>query len=116
MIYFLQAGKNGPIKIGCCEDVLRDRVTTLQVGNPYKLTVLFIYNGREYTELELHELFQHENIRGEWFRPAREILGFRDKHREDCYGTTPNELYECRTKSAEFNHERWYKKHKQFII
>ena len=95
MIYFVQAGKNGPIKIGDSNDLHR-RIELLQIGCPYKLNLLFVYNGRHFNESELHNLFKHENIRGEWFRPAKSIINFNKKYSDDCYPITNIDLYKCR--------------------
>jgi hypothetical protein len=98
MIYFLQAGNNGPIKIGD-SDAVHERLAELQVGCPYKLKLLFVYNGREFDEAGLHKKFKHENIRGEWFRPARSIVEFRKDFPGDCYPITNVDLYTCRVDS-----------------
>ena len=95
MIYFMQAGKNGPIKIGDSEEI-HDRIEQLQVGCPYELRLLFVYNDRDFDEIELHEHFKHEHIRGEWFRPARAIKEFNKDHPSDCYAISNFELYRCR--------------------
>ena len=100
MIYFVQAGENGPIKIGFSDEV-HECIELLQVGCPYKLNLLWVYNGRQYDEVGLHELFFHEHIRGEWFRPGKSILGFKDKYFKDCYSITNNDLYQCRVDMIE---------------
>ncbi len=103
MIYFVQAGENGPIKIGFSDEVHK-RIEELQVGCPYRLNLLWVYNGRQYGELELHELFLHEHIRGEWFRPGKSVLEFRDKYFGDCYSITNRDLYQCRVDMIEIAH------------
>jgi hypothetical protein len=95
MIYFMQAGKNGPIKIGDSDEI-HFRLETLQVGCPYKLKLLFVYNGRHFNESQLHEFFKHEHIRGEWFRPAKAIKEFNITHSNDCYAISNFDLYKCR--------------------
>lgn len=111
MIYFIQAGRNGPVKIGDSE-LVYDRLAQLQTANPYKLNILFVYNGRQYGEFELHDLFKHENIRGEWFRPARDIIGFNKKYPDDCFKMTNHQLYLCRESEEEvywIKLEKWRK-------
>jgi len=76
MIYFIQAGKNGPIKIGQTNNGIEERIAQLQTGCPYELRLLWCYNGDGYTEQVVHDLFKHERIRGEWFRPSPSILEF----------------------------------------
>ena len=106
MIYFIQAGKNGPIKIGD-SDTIHERLEDLQVGCPYKLRLLFVYNGRDYDEFELHEHFKHEHIRGEWFRPARAIRDFNKTHPDDCYAISNFELYKCREDALQIKYDRF---------
>lgn len=79
MIYFIQAGKNGPIKIGQTDNGVDDRLKQLQTGCPYELRLLWVYDGHVFSEKEIHERFSHERIRGEWFRPSRKILDFIDE-------------------------------------
>jgi hypothetical protein len=107
VIYFIQAGKNGPIKIGVAEE-LHKRVDELQIGCPYKLHVLYVYNGRQLSEPELHELFKHEHIRGEWFRPASAIAKFNKRFPQDCYPITNIGLYECRDSEYQIAMEKRY--------
>ena len=76
MIYFIQCGKNGPIKIGQTDNNVQDRVKQLQTGCPYELNVLWIYHGDEYTESSIHEIFQHERMNGEWFHPSEKLFKF----------------------------------------
>ncbi len=75
MIYFVQCGKNGPVKIGCTGNV-EDRITQMQTSCPYELKLLWKINGGKEDEAELHEQWKHERIRGEWFRPSRQLLEY----------------------------------------
>lgn len=75
MIYFVQCGKNGPIKIGCAANV-EDRVAQIQTSCPYELKLLWKIDGGMNKEAEIHERWKHEKIRGEWFRPSRSLLNF----------------------------------------
>jgi hypothetical protein len=94
MIYFIQMGEDGPIKIGETKHI-HERLSELQVSNPYKLRVLWIYNGRKYGDEDLHEKYEEYNIRGEWFWPVKEILEFRNIHYLDCYQVTNIDLARC---------------------
>ena len=71
MIYFVQAGTGGPIKIGYCSDrkgALERRILALQVGNPFKLTVArTIPGGSRQLERRLHQQFRNLRMEGEWF-------------------------------------------------
>ena len=76
MIYFIQSGENGPIKIGYTDNNIQDRLNQLQTANPYHLKLLWYYQGSLQDEKELHGKFEHEHIRGEWFHPSRKLLDF----------------------------------------
>lgn len=76
MIYFIQAGKNGPIKIGYTENDIASRMAQLQTGCPYELKLLWKIHGNQEKEVEIHNDFEHERICGEWFRPSRMLLEY----------------------------------------
>jgi hypothetical protein len=74
MIYFVQAGENGPVKIGFAID-FPARLRELQCAQHVTLIVLRKIDGagrRE--ERALHKLFAHRHIRGEWFNFDPEML------------------------------------------
>lgn len=73
MIYFVQAGEHGPIKIGYVEEedrtaVLR-RLNLLQVGNHERLYLRATTPGGLTVERDLHQRLAAGHVRGEWFRP-----------------------------------------------
>jgi hypothetical protein len=72
-VYFIQAGEDGPIKIGCAVDVPR-RLKVLQTGNVEVLRLLCDFEGGPEEERRLHRLFAGHHLRGEWFRPSIELL------------------------------------------
>lgn len=74
-IYFLQAGVGGPIKIGRATD-LQSRIDGIQTGNHEKLTLLVAVTGQRMSETDIHALFDHLRIHGEWFRPEADLLAF----------------------------------------
>lgn len=76
MIYFIQAGKNGPIKIGHTNGDVKERLQQLQNGCPYELILLWCIKGTPEDEAYLHKKFKPEQIRGEWFRPCRQLLEY----------------------------------------
>jgi hypothetical protein len=71
-VYFVQ-GILGAIKIGTTTD-MPARIDALQTANPEKLKVLGWCPGGHRVERALHRRFARHRIRGEWFRPARELL------------------------------------------
>lgn len=75
VIYFLQAGEGGAIKIGYCRD-LAARMSSIQTHCPDKLIVLGVTGGSKETETAMHDRFSEFKRRGEWFDPAAEILEF----------------------------------------
>jgi hypothetical protein len=72
-IYFIQAGQDGPIKIGTAKNPL-ERMATLQVAQPYTLKLLGVYFGIALEEKQLHDEHRDAWIRGEWFHPTPEVL------------------------------------------
>ena len=71
MIYFVQAGKYGPVKIGYSDEKVQKRIQSLQVGAWRRLRLLgIVKNGTKYGERQLHRHFAKYNIYGEWFRPT----------------------------------------------
>lgn len=74
-IYFIQAGDGGPIKIGragCVEE----RLIQIQTDNHEPVKLLCAVESHPTMERTVHGVFAHLNIRGEWFRPAPELLDF----------------------------------------
>lgn len=75
VVYFIQCGPAGPIKIGITKRGLeRRRLRALQTGCPYELHLLGSVFGDEADERALHRKFREHHIRGEWFRPAPALL------------------------------------------
>lgn len=74
-VYFIQAGSDGPIKIGCARDVIKRR-GQLQISHPSALRILLTIPGNQALEAELHVKFAAAHVRGEWFSPTAELLAF----------------------------------------
>lgn len=72
-VYFLRCGESGPIKIGWALDETRRR-HHLQTGHHEKLMLLASVPGTRLNEGQWHARFAHLRLRGEWFRPAPELL------------------------------------------
>ena len=71
-VYFIQAGDDGPIKIGSAVDPIA-RLKELQVGNPQPLHILMTLADDEGLERQLHQRFAPLRLHGEWFRPEQEL-------------------------------------------
>jgi len=81
VIYFLQQGVDGPIKIGTSRQaVLKSRISTLQTASPYPLRLLGVIEGGRKAEDHLHERFAASRLNGEWFAPDIELLEFIKTH------------------------------------
>lgn len=79
MIYFVQQGNSGPIKVGFVDASgpvrgMRERLSGLQVGNPNPLVCLATIEGSEAEEEALQSRLKPWHIRGEWFQPAPKLL------------------------------------------
>ncbi len=75
-IYFMRALSGGPVKIGITEDVYRRR-SQIQSSSPAgRIMVLATLPGTRMDERELHWLFGHLRLHGEWFEGTPELLGF----------------------------------------
>jgi hypothetical protein len=73
VVYFIQAGNDGPIKIGVTRS-LDIRLPMLQTGSPYLLVVLATINGGHELESAYHRALCHHRMRSEWFYPTSEVL------------------------------------------
>jgi hypothetical protein len=71
--YFLQAGKDGPIKIGSTKNLVV-RLRTLATMSPVPLRLLGVMKGDH--EERCHLLLGAFRIHGEWFAPADTVLEF----------------------------------------
>lgn len=72
-VYFIQAGIDGPIKIGFSKTDPSRRMGQLQAGCPWELRLLGFIPGTKFDEKLLQEKFSQFNIRREWFRPEIDI-------------------------------------------
>jgi hypothetical protein len=73
-VYMVQAGDNGPVKIGLAKDVAK-RVQGLQTAQPVKLNILRVLDGGADIEGALHQKFAHLRSAGEWFTFSEDMLG-----------------------------------------
>lgn len=75
MIYFFQAKRGGPIKIGHAANP-EERLNQCQIGNPEPLVIRHVMEGGFEMERRAHKEWAEHHLRGEWFRPASPILNF----------------------------------------
>jgi len=75
-VYFIRAGKHGPIKIGKSVNP-QMRMAELQTGNLRLLRIVgLIPNASFEVEQDLHRRFDKFGIRGEWYKPRLRILWY----------------------------------------
>lgn len=75
MIYFIQQGEDGPVKIGHSVDP-ESRLQCLQIGSPHPLSLLLTLPGGRSEEKSLHSRFANCRLDGEWFSPAANLMEF----------------------------------------
>jgi hypothetical protein len=75
MIYFIQAGDDGPIKIGYAANVDQS-ITKWQGGSPVPLRLLTTLDGSLGVEVYLQAKFLHLRQSRKWFKVSQEILDF----------------------------------------
>lgn len=66
-VYFIGDPRRKVVKIGVSTDVSR-RLTAIQTGYPYPLSILCVIPGDEVLESELQRIFAPMRTNGEWFR------------------------------------------------
>lgn len=94
MVYFIQEGAHGPIKIGYTQSVrsVYNRRDTLQTGNPRWLSILARAEGGPELERKLHALCSDWRLVGEWFEPVdvvRKLVELYQKKPEYGVGVFP---------------------------
>lgn len=76
-VYFLQGDDGGPVKIGRSLKHPLERCAGVQVGYPFgRLRVVGILRAPAFNEQRLHKAYAHLRIRGEWFRPAPDLVEY----------------------------------------
>lgn len=76
MIYFIQSGDSGPIKIGYTNGDAESRLRGLQTGNPEKLNLIMTMPGSINMEKKLHADFEKDRLNGEWFQASGKLIEF----------------------------------------
>lgn len=72
-LYFIQAGTDGPVKIGVATDV-HSRLAALQTANADRLRLIGHQPGVGLVERTLHAALAGDRMAGEWFRPSPAVL------------------------------------------
>ena len=78
-VYLIQAGVDGPIKIGHSNNPRR-RLHNHQLSNPQPCRIIAVLDGGAREEAALHKRFAADLQRGEWFTPSAAILEFAALH------------------------------------
>ncbi|WP_171898770.1 GIY-YIG nuclease family protein [Curtobacterium sp. UCD-KPL2560] len=73
VVYFVQQGDNGPIKIGASRSFTK-RLKTLRTNSPVELHVLGTFPGGFDAERDLHHELADHRLEGEWFAPSPPVL------------------------------------------
>lgn len=69
MIYFIQAGEDGPVKIGKANNPQK-RLAVLQTGSSDRLYIRAVLDAPDEAEKHLHKTLAGAKMRGEWFSPS----------------------------------------------
>jgi len=82
MVYFVQSGNAGPIKIGYASTMalLTSRLLGLQSSNPEPIQCLGFMEGARQDEYRTQASFSQYHIHGEWFRANDTLLSYITEH------------------------------------
>lgn len=83
LVYFIGAGKAGPVKIGIAADP-RARIASLQTGHYEPLTLLAVTAGGREAEVAYHARFASARLHGEWFARTPEIEAEIERLNQEC--------------------------------
>ena len=75
VIYFIQQGDNGPVKIGASKN-LEKRLYMLQSHNPDLLFLRASFPIVDGLECSLQERFKDLHIRGEWYKYEEPLVSY----------------------------------------
>lgn len=90
IVYFVQCGKDGPVKIGFSGDGW-GRIKDLSTAMPYRAGKISIVVGGRQLERRLHQRFKRYRLNGEWFKPEGELKALMRK----LPRSEPRELARC---------------------
>ncbi|MBD2566083.1 MULTISPECIES: GIY-YIG nuclease family protein [Nostoc] len=75
VVYFVNCDPANAIKIGTSKDV-RNRLSSIQTGNPFQLFLIGCVEGGITEERILHEYFDEIRAVGEWFYTSDQLLRY----------------------------------------
>ena len=76
IIYFVECGANGPIKIGFTARNVQSRLYMFNSASPYDVRLLGVHDGICADETALHKRFEQYRIKSEWYIRNNEILKY----------------------------------------
>lgn len=79
VIYFIKAKELNRVKIGMTTNLTR-RMTAFKIASPVELELLKIMRANEVyqSDADIHDLFPHLRVHGEWFHLTQELQHFID--------------------------------------
>ena len=81
-LYFIRAGKDGPIKIGRSVSP-RSRLAQLQTASPHQLHLIGVLRGAGAQECEWHGRYAFFRMAGEWYEAIPELVGHIERELRD---------------------------------
>jgi hypothetical protein len=72
-VYFVQAGTDGPVKIGFTTSPSL-RLSAIQIGSAKRLRLVCAVPGGRCLEMALHKAFAGAQMSGEWFKPTPKLV------------------------------------------
>jgi hypothetical protein len=106
MIYFIQAGAGGLIRIGCSIEPW-NRIKQLQLGCPDKLVLLKAIPGDKERIKDIYKFLSPYKKQGKLFYPTNEVINFIQSIKEAEYeviGTQPYAVLRRDTETSETDH------------
>ena len=101
-LYLLNAKGTCFYKIGITKKNIEKRISNLQTGCPYKLTLILEIEGNNDTEKELHNEYQNFKEHGEWFKFEDDEIKYviqyiksKDKNNPEKYIESEEDLENC---------------------
>lgn len=74
IVYFVQEGSDGPIKIGFTRQTVEHRLRSFETGNSSPLRILGWFAAEPFEERRWHKEFAACHKHGEWFYPTAHLL------------------------------------------